>query len=879
MKVVRSLPVPIFEDDRLAIAAEKSPTEISSVWTKVLEFLRKYLERYKNYVKQDKPLTEPDEIFTLIDLIHIFFKAPLYREALSDVYASPYKKLLLYKLFSLKLGDKNAWELLNPEIGERKILEYLKADENLRDIMFILESSELLKALEFSYLYIPADTRPGYNYSSFIVHLMLCSAFAWALARKSFLEEKRQAIIVLAAMLHDIGKPINFKDHVTESVKAARKVLYGLVDDETLEEVIKLIEGHHRRISYGEIDEAEVVLRKADSLSAGYDRLKKIVDEVLKNDLEKEIKKLGVEGDFETAYSTGRVAWRIWEELERRKTGTIKALSEKFIKKLKEYKAENEKDIYGSDIYLLKADVRQIQSYVYSTGLIPAIMFSSVMVDFYVITLIPAFLWSRYKIPFASFVYNGGGNVLLIVPGNLVEAIGETLEKTSRSYKYLRLPRISYAYVPMPLEAHGATPGEIFDLLERKLSFAKSEISENYPKSISLGIEYKCELCGVNPASTRVRDRFKACKDCKLKVEDYGVNINFMAKWQNYTLNGKTLKEVTGYEFEAVSEKIMEFLAGMSLNEEEKVIKTPNIAVLKIDGNLIGSFMAESKTFNELIEKSYRIDLSLKKAWFKFIKLVKDSLGANGILEALRASLGLIYLGGDDALIILPAWLSIPASLTISYVFHREMGGSCSLSIGLASAPPKHPLYVLINAADKLLEYAKDLGRRLGKDAIAFIYTEGGTLTPGTAVSILRKRKNENISNQPYIIRSSDGFLKILNTLLDLKLSNENICEETLKELISKCYSIRQEDKNIENIYKVAKEMLQKINFRSRAVGFDFAILETVAYLFRQAVSRTKYRSAYERLAKNSIKIDSYEIKTVFFDIALAYKLLSGGFR
>ena len=898
MKIVRILPVPVYESGEKIEVSIKEEEEVRAKWQKLLCYLRKYLVTCKNIAFKNKLIGEGDgrDLYTLLDLIVLFFKAPLFKEPLKNIYASPFKKLVLFKLLYPIIYD-DVFHFVNPDTSNEHVISKMQEIPGLSNVFNdIIDNEELQDILLYAYNFIPSDTRPGFNYSSLIVHLLVSSAIAWCKAIQDLDDDNIAAKVSLATLLHDIGKPLNYKSHVTESVRVVRYLFDGILSKTILDEIIKMVSQHHDR----EPGKYACYVSNADKLSAGYDRLLEIVKENIYNKLDDILRKEGIEGNAEITYQSGREAWRIWDELSSKNFEYIVELSKNFRHIIRRNKSKGSSDFKGSNIYLVKGDVRGIQEYVKGAGLIPGIMYSSMLIDYLVITHIPIFFEKR-KIPFAAFLYNGGGNFLLMLPEKKLQDAKEALEEAYTSVerkndvKTINYPKITLAYIPLPEEKQKVTPGDLFTILEQRLSFMKNILDTNEKVSSLLGIEYRCELCGNKPAQEKDHE-LRICSDCFIKVKK-GREISFCSRWQSFTYNGVTLSKITGLDYSEISEKVIEFLSGVDVekivSEEDyhrEVTKLPNIAVLKVDGNLMGAYMATSITFSDLVERSIRIDLALKEAWRNYLDVMSKSLPSGGTFEALRASLGLIYMGGDDALLILPAWQAIPASIALALGFYNGMGGDRSLSIGIASAPPKHPLYVLIDAAERILDdNAKNVGRNSEKGAISFIYIENGTLTGSSALRLLKNRKELCVSLQPLVFETGENSIfKLLSILFDIEYSDDLGLNGYLSKLIGLCYSeierikSRSQEKSIaEKVYKVSREMLERYILRQSSGNHveNVALIESIIYLIRQAHRETDYQEAYKAfIHKGGFYYKNRKIISSFFDIAQLYKFISGGF-
>ncbi len=177
--------------------------------------------------------------------------------------------------------------------------------------------------------------------------------------------------------------------------------------------------------------------------------------------------------------------------------------------------------------------------------------------------------------------------------------------------------------------------------------------------------------------------------------------------------------------------------------EDEPVIaltapRGSKLAVVKVDGNAMSVFMSSSLTPSVYFEKSVRIDLALKRgirAVYETIwKLLRETKSGGSVTEYLAAIAvhSFMYAGGDDALLILPHEASLATALLVAYVFAAETGFQASLSVGVAAGPREQPIWWLLDAAEELLESAKEVVR--GESLAALREYPGSRVTAGGAV-------------------------------------------------------------------------------------------------------------------------------------------------
>jgi hypothetical protein len=265
--------------------------------------------------------------------------------------------------------------------------------------------------------------------------------------------------------------------------------------------------------------------------------------------------------------------------------------------------------------------------------------------------------------------------------------------------------------------------------------------------------------------------------------------MHFRPKWERLVRVGKlrfTPKEVFREEQEEVpwsevSKYIMEVIAGHEAKEvrEGRFKQVRDYAVVKFDGNAMTSFMLEAISFTDAIERSFRIDMALKRAYFRALEAlyegVKEAAGADAAeREVARVYLGTIYMGGDDGFLLTPSWAAVPLAHFIAEEFSRQLGLERGLRVAVAAGPASMSLWALLDCASELLEEAGRVLRELDPTArekvlgaIAFDLFESGSPSGASAVARMKRvswkarggqrGRDEGIDGiQPYVIRRQD---------------------------------------------------------------------------------------------------------------------------
>jgi HD superfamily phosphodiesterase len=759
INVYKGCPVPIRNPDGGVYLVKRAPDP---------ELFLRYLDNLGRFLKESvkaSGVEECEERLELVaDLIALFYKAPLLEEPIRGMSLSPFKSYLVYRVLKHKFGD----ELVRKSMKE--IFDKIdEASIGMKDIFNILdETSEFADKIIFE---IPADTRPGYNLSSLIFHLLAVSALSWSKFRIQ--GRRRKAILRIASLLHDIGKPIDPVNHVRKSVEIANKLLSGLICDEDLGYVREIIENHHNIDYKGAMKEEISLIREADMFASGMDRLDSIVKASVLRQLA-EIDGISEEEAFEKYYKRG--VWKNWVELEGKKPGITRELTEKCVKYVLSEEIKAEKEEFLSGVYMVKLDVASIQDFIRESEKLPILSASSYIVDLAVMfNSLRSVQEELPGYPVECFLYSAGGNIIAVAPDVQLQSIEERLEKGFKDYLGFGPLIVRISHAPLYKDYR-----KIIEELDHGILIEKLSISDKEQENKLIGIERPCDYCKKRPATevwppapqpasqyAEMREEiFYLCEECCERQKFFENRGHMKSKWEGAeVLSKKRISEVfNGRKWKDVSEWIMELIAGHDENPRERDKKSEerylNIAIIKLDGNLMGAFMARSISLSDALERSARIDMALKRAFKRAIEVIHE--GSNEREEA-RVLLGLQYMGGDDALILAPSWLSYPLSTILLIEFSRNMGYSfdkdlliytgATLSIGLVAMPPAHNLWAALDATDLLLEKAKEDGRiPFYMGAIAFDVTEGGLLTGRTAGTRMNELISRGLSSQPWIL-------------------------------------------------------------------------------------------------------------------------------
>ncbi|MDJ0268944.1 MAG: HD domain-containing protein [Aigarchaeota archaeon] len=785
--VYKSFIIPYRDGDGVVTCRRLEKSDVDN-WRETLAQLREFLELVEGTAADEEVKVE-----LIADMVAAFFKAPLIADPLPSLFISPSKLYVMLRSF----GSKRLSDLIMLDKRQESFLDVFRTVMN-EDIIRKIKSSKLYgylssrrlyEVLENSWFVIPADTRPGYNVSSLVPHLLLSSAAAWCIAvNNGGVEREEAALIRIAAMFHDAGKPFNYQRHVEPSLQVARSVLGNVIHPSYIDKIVEIIERHHEETS---------PLHKADRAVASIDRLNYLVSALIGNEIRDAAKEIGeVDEVKDELYQTGWSFWRrLYEHYSSSGADKVRELSEKFVNRLAEhsdsYKSVIDKEKADGeevkDIDVLLIDIGGIQNFIYKGEDLRSLSAASLSVDFLTMAYIPlflqSFLLSRYGIwpPYEAFVYSAGGVVEVLLPSRIAEKVsGELEEELNRRVKgRSSMNELSVRLIRGRLYTkYSTTTVKLSQGMAIKKNTSRMDVTQEVEGELGKEVKRLCENC----RSRRPARGERVCEVCRA-LREIGSAIHFKEKYTTEVELPQgisrdrilTCEKAFGIDWNSASNFLTELIAGNDPRKlpEEKI---RSLAVVACDGNLMGPFIASSVSLTDKLERSTRIDIAMKKALRRAVEEISKAIGSEDGEEAvrtyLRVYLGTVYAGGDDALILSPAWASPILATRLSEEFARELGGARGLSVGLVAVNARANIWGAIDAAKSLLKFAKDKGRdRLGEGLgyIAFDAIDAGMFSGSTSKSRLGQLEAAILSHQPYVIgRDSDNSI---NALLSIILS------------------------------------------------------------------------------------------------------------
>ncbi|BFH74741.1 HD domain-containing protein [Sulfurisphaera javensis] len=745
------------------------------------------------------------------DLLSFIFKAPMllsHAPAIGGKYLST-----AYEYFFTYVVTRHCEDYSFKQIDE--LME--KLEENRKSLSRITQYISSLRDIYEALLYTPADTRPGFNITSLASHLELTSIVLW-LSQPYSVDLN---YLRVSALLHDIGKLFDPTEHVKQSAEILDEVLKNLPDDncvkEDLKNVKRLVEQHH----------FDNILADADRLASATDRLSNLVFQGLDkyNPSVKECYKMTAKDGIKC----------LEEKLGKDGYEKLSILLFKYllsvlvppsdtppydIFKVEKTNVSLQKPTLGKPLgYLVYTDFPGIQKFISSFPQLRDMAFASLLVDF--LTTVATFIvldqkfykktGNKSRLPAEALLSGYGGHSYIVVRSELspndikdaVKDLGKEFDISLKSYV------VEFVY-----ENYIKNFKEVSEEIMKQTR--ERYIVDLNEKVYSLGLHRVCTSCGIRPAS-HIDVEDELCDRC-YKVRQLSKSRAFISRANTTYLVGQIditpldfMKKAKLYENETYY--AMEFIAGYRNLED-----TTYVAFIKADGNYGGEIFKYSITFSDYIDRSFRLDYGVKKAFYDtIVELANQGNNLNKLENpyydlASRILAGVLYIGGDDILMLAPAVIALPFAVKM---FKRaEENTGFTFKVGVLVTKPDHPVQFAIRAVDELMEEAKIDAKALKTNplsSISCLTFESSLATDGAIRRIIDEEKN---------------FLLVKNKLQDV--------EEILKITGYIDFSFPVSLYNNKNDgKKKTREILHYIDYIVQYALQENEFLSTLAYILR----------------------------------------------
>lgn len=659
-------------------------------------YIPKYHEK-SNSFENTQLISNPTQILTsYLDLLKETYNS-LFKGKIED--GKDLKKfndlfvLLTYGSLSIPWQEM-VKDWLKKEFPEDKASDFI---ENKFE-SFIIKTGEI-------YDKIPTDYRPGLNISSLLIHSISTSALATCIFikdqnLKDFYTLEFQLIRTIS-FFHNIGKSLSKRDPIGKTIELFNQYFKTIFSDGIFNKIVEEIKDFDKKTPSRIIK----YVRWGDALSSSLDASKKICIDVLSDEIS------DIEKDFDN--------YDFWE-----KNGNqIEHWTKKFLDKYEEIlKIPLDIDIEPyetKEIALIRGDIRRIHEYVDQVDKLSELRNSSILLDNILsIQLVEKLIENQiFGISPENIIYSSGGNILLFSPSIKAKKISEFLEE----YFYditIEGVVMTTEYITFDRSYEGFF-GDLHSKLAIKIGAKKNNLMEKRKTPILFGSAHICDSCGKKVATkhSKIDKEKKYCDSCWNKYElPNNEDIKIQKRWDNELR--KEFQDLLGkWYWKDISDYILEFCSGVSLKDikekkknQDKKFPSFKLAVINSDGNLIGEFISKSTSLSDLYSRIFYISNTMIRIFENLENRLKNK---NKKEDAIRLKIGRLYVGGDDILILVPAYLAIPISLTLTKEFYKAMGSVVTLSTGIFSCSSKFPIWIAIETARSLLGNAKKLGRQI----------------------------------------------------------------------------------------------------------------------------------------------------------------------
>ena len=528
------------------------------------------------------------------------------------------------------------------------------------------------------------------------------------------------ALVRVAALLHDIGKPRSFTSdsrytkyhyHTRQTKEVIETILYDttsiLVSKFELEKILpQLASRHHGRDTTNEL---ERLLSKADTVASAADRVNEVKG---KFDIERDTIEITNrdrifphEINFDAA------------DLKCLETPHTCVLGNGTVQKKKvQLKEGNDKTaqlfidrtVGGGPIQylghmtpltgkigILSLDMSGIQGFIGEADKLKMLRGGSSIVDECLDIAAEAISKHVCK---EAVLFKGGGNLLSFVPD--IEVVKEKLQNEIKTgIKEASKNGLEAAVISFSTDL-ATVAGEFHELLDRSQSLLDQDKNRTYQISIIPERKDICEYCSTRPlpASSDM------CKVCTVKKQ--------RGEAEKFSMSRKFIKNTYGANYPT-----------------ELIHLGSSIGALVVDGNMMGMLFQQTTTPAEYTFKSQSFEQRFNRVLQETIASFVDDrelrkLLLNKVDGIEYIGLDVLYSGGDDVLILMNAKgvlqfaETLISNISKEFMFKKTFQNGTifsnpvvTVSCGIAIADSRFPVYFLLDAARKMESKSKDAFR------------------------------------------------------------------------------------------------------------------------------------------------------------------------
>jgi GTP cyclohydrolase III len=383
-----------------------------------------------------------------------------------------------------------------------------------------------------------------------------------------------------------------------------------------------------------------------------------------------------------------------------------------------------------------------------------------------------------------AILFKGGGNILAFIPSDSI--IQEDINKEIKKIvKMSSRGGLEVAVVARTIQLNEFKEFyKILSTMQKEIDTQKNEV-RTFEIIKPENVDGVCKSCFKRLAE-RKNDK-KVCNICKRKNENgksYRHKDDFLNLLKNYKVD-------IPYQLQDIGD---------------------SIAVIAVNGNMVGRIFMQTLTPAEYNYKSETFDKNFKESFYHTIKEFLADDETRKLIENKKDDknyIGIdpIYIGGDDILLIINARCAVKFCEMLTnnirnrFIFSKDLGGSVfenptvTVSCGIAIADAKFPIYFLLEAARKMEAVAKSVFReKTETDKLNIVRIPTGSIAFTTISGAMPSEEYAH-----FVLPHDNNELELLKEIISKSLHGDN--RSIISSLLT-CGKTEQERLNlVKSIY------------------------------------------------------------------------------
>lgn len=359
------------------------------------------------------------------------------------------------------------------------------------------------------------------------------------------------------------------------------------------------------------------------------------------------------------------------------------------------------------DVRLVKGGTYKIKGYYLEDNELMDIRGASKIITEVHEHIVPEFL--RNRVGFDCVLYNGGGNLLALVPADTDPSLGIAMEQEAQK-RLVTAQTAYYVSECIPLSSLlGKQYNEQLRTLELALTARKKTkiLFQTEPKSAML---HQVIADGIRIEAETLPDATQYCDACRKRLAYY--------EWNGQIVCGGCLHKILagrsakGRYVEAYRAFLQKNGAGDLADQVCHVhkledIDADDVAVVYADGNNMGGIIQKFTKLTEMMDFS------------DFVRETIPEIVYGAMYQQKIVRFEIVAMGGDDIFLLVPGKdaVAFAANLVERYnnAFAQKFpdpDAKSTLSAGICIAKPDTPVKIMLEAAEDQLSAAKDLVKK-----------------------------------------------------------------------------------------------------------------------------------------------------------------------